>query len=73
MLQAQGGLPSAPILDNRLAVLQGPAGAAVQVLLRRQLLLAQTGRLLVLLLLLLLLCAARAAVEGAPCMTHTSP
>lgn len=74
VLQAQARLPGAPVVESGLAVLQRAAGAAVQVLLLRQLLLAQPGRLpLLLLLLLLVLCAAGAAVEGATCMTHPRP
>ena len=73
MLQAQSRLCTAPVLESGLAVQQRPAGAAVQALLRRQLLLAQPGRMPLLLLLLLLLCAARAAVERTACMTHPIP
>ena len=73
VLQVRGGMPCTPVRGSKLAVLQGPAGAAVQVLLLRQLLMAQPRRLLLLLLLLLLLCAARAAVKRAPCKTNNSP
>ena len=76
VLQALGGPPRAPVLGSGVAVLQGAARAAVQMLLRWQLLLAHPGRLpllVLLLLLLLLLCAAGATVKGAPCITNTTP